>query len=288
MKSLPKMKKSFLILILFASVVNGQSQPPFISSPLIEQGDHSTLMVKGIERYLDREIAASEKKRVGFWHPDFSDKNAYEKSMAPNREHLAGIIGAVDKRVDEKMMEYIATPDVSAKVIETDFFIGYAIRWSVIGEIHGEGFLLQPKGMVKSRVVAIPDADQTPEMLIGLMPGLSPERQYARRLAENGCQVIIPSIIDRSCEWSGNSRLKILTNQTHREWIYRQAYTFGKHIIGFEVQKVLAAVDWFALQNLKDNKPIGVAGWGEGGLLRLLQRCSRYPDKRSFNQRIFC
>ena len=36
-----------------------------------------------------------------------------------------------------------------------------------------------------------------------------------------------------------------MTDQPHREWIYRQAYQMGRHIIGYEVQKVLAAVDWF-------------------------------------------
>jgi hypothetical protein len=34
------------------------------------------------------------------------------------------------------------------------------------------------------------------------------------------------------------------SDQTYREWIYRQAFHMGRHIIGYEVQKVLAAVDW--------------------------------------------
>ena len=86
--------------------------------------------------------------------------------------------------------------------------------------------------------MAIPDADQTPEMLVGLAPGLAPERQFARRLAENGCEVLVPVLIDRQDTWSGNARIKRFTNQPHREWIYRQAYELGRHIIGYEVQKV--------------------------------------------------
>ena len=51
-------------------------------------------------------------------------------------------------------------------------------------------------------------------------------------------------MIDRHRGWSGDPDIK-MTDQPHREWIYRQAYQMGRHIIGYEVQKVLAAVDWF-------------------------------------------
>src|SRR4051812_6046273 len=60
-----------------------------------------------------------------------------------------------------------------------------------------------------------------------------------------------------------------MTNQSHGEWIYRMAYEEGRHIIGYEVQKVLAAVDWFEHENAARAVPIGVAGYGEGGLLAL-------------------
>jgi len=39
----------------------------------------------------------------------------------------------------------------------------------------------------------------------------------------------------------------------------------GRHIIGYEVQKVLAAVDWFERKNASAR--IGVAGYAEGGLI---------------------
>ena len=47
------------------------------------------------------------------------------------------------------------------------------------------------------------------------------------------------------------------------------AFEVGRHIIGYEVQKVLAAVDWFENENLDRRLPIGVMGYGEGGLLAL-------------------
>ena len=104
-------------------------------------------------------------------------------------------------------------------------------------------------------------------MLVGLAPGVPEEAQFARRLAENGCRVIVPVLIDRKDDWSGNPALGRMTNQPHREFIYRMAYEMGRHVIGYEVQKVLAAVDWFCLD--KDHPPVGVIGYGEGGLLAL-------------------
>ncbi len=58
------------------------------------------------------------------------------------------------------------------------------------------------------------------------------------------------------------------TNLTHREFVYRQAFELGRHVIGYEVQKILAAVDQFELRNTPDKDlPIAVVGVSEGGLL---------------------
>jgi dienelactone hydrolase len=55
---------------------------------------------------------------------------------------------------------------------------------------------------------------------------------------------------------------------TGREFLYRSAYELGRHLVGYEVQKVLAAVDWFANAPAGNSK-VGVIGYGEGGLLAL-------------------
>jgi dienelactone hydrolase len=131
--------------------------------------------------------------------------------------------------------------------------------------VDAEGLLLEPKGKPVACVVALPDADWTPEMLVGLAKGVAWQSQFARHLAANGCRVLVPTLIDRRDTYSGNAKLGRMTNQPHREFIYRMAFEMGRHIIGYEVQKVLAAVDWFARE--KDHPPIGVYGYGEGGLL---------------------
>jgi dienelactone hydrolase len=164
-------------------------------------------------------------------------------------------------------MQYVGRDQPSAVVAETKFYKVYAVRWSVHPGVHGEGLLLEPIERPKAVAVALPDADWTPEQLVGLAPGVERESQFARRLAEDGYRVIVPMLINRRADFSGSPRIGIFTNQPHREFIYRMAYEMGRHIIGYEVQKVLAAVDWFAKE--KDAAPIEVWGYGEGGLLAL-------------------
>ncbi len=236
---------------------------------MVDKRDMSDVMLEGISTYFDKELAASTARRKEYWHVNFTDKEAYEASVLQNRKSLSQMVGLVDSLVPDVEMEYIATTSIPANVAESEHFTAYSVRWRLFGDVYGEGLLLQPKQDVKARIVAIPDADQTPELLIGTAPGLTSEMQYARHLAENGCQVLIPTIIDRTDSISGSARMGRYTNQPHREWIYRQAYTFGRHVIGYEIQKIIAAINWFEQQNKQSDLPIGVVGWGEGGLLGL-------------------
>jgi dienelactone hydrolase len=226
------------------------------------EGDLSVQMVAGIDKFLLAELGNSIADRQKRWHREFSSREAYETSVQTNRGRLRRIIGAVDPRMPVKALEFISSTASPAQVAETESFTVHAVRWPVFEGVYGEGLWLRPKGKALACVIAIPDADQTPEMLVGLAPGLTPERQFARRLAENGCEVLVPVLIDRQDTWSGNPAVRF-TNQPHREWIYRQAFQMGRHIIGYEVQKVLAAVDFLALSSQR----IGVAGYGEGGLI---------------------
>jgi dienelactone hydrolase len=195
------------------------------------EGDPAIKMVDGIHAYLDRETAAAAAAR-------------HNRSNAPDRERLLTIIGAVDPRLPVTTVQYDAT--------------SHAVRWPVFEGVDGEGILLQPKGPPKARIIAIPDAGVTPETWAELWAGA----------VAAGCQVLIPELIDRSDTWSGIPGVR-MTNQPHREWIYRMAFETGRHIIGYEVQKVLAGVDWFEHENQSHAAPIAVAGQGEGGLLAL-------------------
>jgi dienelactone hydrolase len=226
-------------------------------------------MVAGIDGFLLRETAGSISNRATLWHRDLSSAEAYARSLAPNRERLRKMIGAIDSRFPVNSLEYVGSTVSPALVSETDLFTVHAVRWQVLEGVFGEGLWLKPKGAIRARTVAIPDADQTPEMIAGLAPSLDPERQFARRLAENGCEVLVPVLIDRQDTWSANPGINRYSNQPHREWIYRQAFELGRHVIGYEVEKVLGAIDFLSGEgtNSTPGSKIGVAGYAEGGLI---------------------
>lgn len=237
------------------------------TAPLTAEGDLSAQMVAGIGRFLEKQTTAAESSRAQFWHPDFSSPVAYTASLEPNRQRFARMLGVIDARIATPAIEYVSTVSPSALVAETESFSVYAVRWPVFAGVYGEGLLLQPKGTVAARLIVLPDADQTPEMAIGLAGSDHDLARNVRRLAESGCQIIVPTLVDRSDAFSGNARLNVFTNQPHREWIYRQAFILGRHVIGYEIQKVLAAVDWMSRQPTDPSARIGVMGWGEGALL---------------------
>jgi dienelactone hydrolase len=241
-------------------------QPGSLSGSQLLTGpiDRSAEMMDGLHRYIERKIAGSVGRRAQYWHRDFGSRELYEKSIEPNRATFSKIIGAVDERLPA-ILERFGDDDNPALVAEAAQYKIYQVRWPAVDGVWAEGLLLEPKGKPRASVVALPDADQTPEQLAGLAAGIPPESQLARRLAEHGAAVLVPTLIDRTDQWSGHP-LIAWTNQPHREWIYRQACQMGRHVIGYEVEKVLAAVDWFQLHRGGATK-IGVAGYGEGGLI---------------------
>lgn len=252
---------AILVAIALAPATAQETLPN--TKPLVDDRDLSKAMLDGLHMFTERQLESSIAARAKRWNRDTSSPEAYERSIAVNRESFRKIIGVVDSRKPPRM-ERFGDDDAPALVADCDAFRVLQVRWPVIEGVHGEGLLLEPKGAVLGNVVAIPDADQTPEQIAGIAPGITNESRFAQRLAASGFRVIVPSLIDRSCDFSGNPRIA-MTNQTHREWIYRQAYHMGRHVIGYEVQKVSAAVDW--LKSKANAQKVGVVGYGEGGLI---------------------
>lgn len=273
MKRLP-LAGCLLAVVLLSRVLAAAESAPAVeplpgTQPLTWDGDLASRLVDGVDRFLLNKLAASPARRAPHWPRDFSSPEAYQRSIEPNRQRLAHILGVRDPRIAFDGLEFVATTAQPALVGRGPGYHVFAVRWPVLRQIHGEGLLLMPDGGGKekapaARVIAIPDADQTPEDLCGLTDGLPAASQYARRLAENGCLVLVPTLISRQLQ----ARLSRAT-LTNREYLYRSAFELGRHLIGYEVQKVLAGVDWFVKDAGAGTAKIGVMGWGEGGLLAL-------------------
>ncbi len=235
------------------------------TNPLTFEGDLAAQMVEVLDGYVTDAVAGSAEKREALWHRDYSSYDAYAESVEPNRERFRKQIGCIDERLPIEELHYVATTRDTAQIVEDAHYTVSGVRWQVYDEVEGEGLLLEPMPNVPiiAQIVALPDADWTPEMIAGVTDELPPDAQFARRLAKAGCRVVVPLLINRDDTYSGNPTLSAMTNQPHREFIYRMAYQLGRHIIGYEVQKVLSLVDWMSLTGL----PIGVIGYGEGGLI---------------------
>src|SRR6516162_5190376 len=135
-----------------------RAQPLSGTEPLTMQGDLAKVMVEGIDRYLDRQLANSSKRRDEHWQVDSSSPAAYETSLKPRREKLARILGVVDHRLPPHV-ELVATTDLPALVYESDRYRVFNARWAVLPGLNAEGILFEPKGKTKANVVVIPDAD---------------------------------------------------------------------------------------------------------------------------------
>lgn len=224
-----------LFSLLAATSLHAQTLPG--TKQLEPNPDFSATMVAGIDRMALRLIEQSKTGRK------------------PTREGLKAILGVVDERLPITALEVTGDTSSPAVLAETESARIMRVRWPVFDGVHGEGILIQPKDKPVARVIYIPDADTEPEKLAN-----------DAMLAYSGCEIVIPALISRGSEFSTNDKFGVKTNVPHREWIYRQSYELGRHIIGYEVQKMLSLVDYFETQ---PKLPLLVAGLGEGGLLAM-------------------
>ena len=250
------------VALIFAGLLSlqaAQAQPALETKPLTLEGDIASHLVAGVDRFLLRELSASIARREQHWSRDFTSHAAYARSVEPNRKRLANIIGLRDERVAFDGLTLASTTAESSLVGQTDRITIRAVSWPAFGDVTAAGLLLEPRGRdAVANVVALPDCNQLPEQIAGLAEGLPPELQYARRLAGSGCRVVVPLLVNRA------EKMSKLSN---REFLYRSAFEMGRHLIGYEVQQSLAVVDWFSKR--WEDTPIGIIGWGEGGLIAL-------------------
>jgi cephalosporin-C deacetylase-like acetyl esterase len=225
------MKRLLLPLLAFTAALHAQLPGTL---PLEPNSDFSATMVAGIDKMALRLIEQSKAGRK------------------PTREKLKAALGMVDERVPVTALELVGDTSAPALLLENELCRVFRVRWPVFDGVHGEGIYVQPKRRPNARVIYLPDADGTPEKLVD------------EWLLTTGCEVIIPALVSRGTEFSTNETFAVKTNVPHREWVYRQSYELGRHLIGYEVQKALAVVDWYKSQ--PEQVPVLIAGVGEGAM----------------------
>ena len=159
--------------------------------------DLSWRMMDGAHRFVERKIAEAARRRGQYWPIDATSREAYEASMAENRRTLQEIIGAVDPRSPPRMERY-GDDEAGGLAAETCAYRVFQVRWPVLQGVFAQGLCVRPKQPPAACVVVLSDADQTPEQLLGLAPGIEPANQFARRLAEQGCELLIPVLVQHA------------------------------------------------------------------------------------------
>jgi len=233
----------------------GTGPAPVLESPYLA-------MLDGLHRYADNLAArlAAERREAWLRALDGADADAF---LAARRQRLRTILGAADAR-RPSLVSILRVAPASDVLAQAGRVTLRAVRWTVLEGFDAEGILLEPAGNPRAALVLLPDCDQDPEVLCGLAS--SPEvAPAALLLAQAGCRVLVPALLNRQDTHSGLPGVR-MTNQPHREYVYRAAYELGRHVIGFDVQAACAALDWLGPA---DRTASGILGYGEGGLVAL-------------------
>jgi dienelactone hydrolase len=210
-------------------------------------GDISHRLISANDTFLDRQIDRARESRKELWKPGF-DADA-------RRTELAALLG-LDRDERKEGIRFEFYGNRAAPLAKADGIAIYQVRWDTIDGIRAEGLLLEPKGTPTADIIAIPDADQSPEEIAGLLEGGKRTSPFALSLARSGARVLVPTLVGRE---------EIPYKMTKREWLHRPAFELGRHLLGYELHAVLAGVDALEASATND-RPLGIVGWGEGGL----------------------
>lgn len=245
------------------------------------EADLSERLMDGAHRFVEAQIQAAGENRGKYWRFDRSSDAAWNQAVEPNRAELRRILGIQPQR-QPPQMERFGDDDHPAQIAETDTFTVWQVRWPVLPGLSGTGLLVQPKRTSPAgRLALIPDPSVSPEDCLfapkspgnqnnpnlASIQGNTTYRQSTIALAEAGWQIVIPMLIAREPLETSDPAVRA-SQQTGREWLYRQGYHLGQHLLGLEVQTILAAVDWFEEREKTSTDKggrIAVAGWGDGG-----------------------
>ena len=158
---------------------------------------------------------------------------AYNKSIEPNRQRLAHILGVRDARVPFDAPELVGTTSRPALVGKGEGFEVFAVRWPAFGDVHGEGLLLVPTRASRSPTSS--PSPTRPDAGAARGPGAGRAGRIAVRPPAG--RERLPRPRPDADQSPGPHRSKL----TNREFLYRSAFELGRGLIGYEVQKVLAA-----------------------------------------------
>lgn len=210
-----------------------------------------------IRHYLSRRIAATPAIRDKRWQPDFSSLHGYELSVEAHRLHLRKMLGLADLASSQAETTVLAKNE--NETIER-------VKITSQSGLDAQALIFVPQGRGRQPVViAIPDADKSPEEFAGIAEGATPA-EWLRNLLGRNVAVAIPVMVERRadhalCLQSGG--------HDRRRMLWRLGFLVGRTLVGVEVQQVMALRNYLSRQPNIDGKKIGLWGVGQGGMTAL-------------------
>lgn len=252
-----------MFLIALPSSFGAEGDPLPGTEKLTLTGDIARQLLDGAHRFVDAQTAEAIKRREEAFKEIKEDNEAFSEWFHKARSNLSGMLGGIGDPVPARGFEFVERESQSSVLLDYKEFEVRAVRWPVIRDVHGEGILIVPKQKKKSMhsVIVLAGENVTDKQLEFIVP-----------LASSGVRVLLPVQIDYGNEHSLTQNGLFKTGLTDREFCYRPAFELGQHLIGYEVQKIVAASENLKSRTteLDDIRFVGLIDLGESGSLGLL------------------
>jgi dienelactone hydrolase len=201
------------------------------------------------DRYYTRRCDQSDEEIARRWNRDFSSLEAYEASVAPNREHLRDLLGGWPWERGDLEIETI-------KIGKCDAYSVTRVFFTVFEDVRADFLLLIPEGLTTPApvVMAMHGLGNTPEDACGFVEDLGPYNAFGSRLAEAGYVVAAPRMMG-GADW--------------RNWLYRKAMLMGENLFGAEMFMLSRIVDYLQgpdAAGFAAPDRIGFYGLSQGGM----------------------
>ena len=203
------------------------------------------------DRYLDNLAEQAYAERAARWQRDYTGVDAYESSVARNRQAWLEMLGGLPPAA-----ERVPLNPARHVVAERPDHTVYAVTLGMLPGVRLFGYLLVPKGISAPRaaVVAQHGLGGAVQAVAGLLEEDDAYHRYGRRLAERGYVVFAPHCIN------GTPR---------RVRLHNKAIVLGRRLMGLEIWREMKVIDY--LQSLPEVDParIGFYGLSQGGTMTL-------------------
>ncbi len=201
------------------------------------------------DRYYTRRCDQSDEEIAKRWRRDLSSLEAYEASVAPNREHLLALLGGWPWERGEMAPEVMVIDKCEAYTVSRVFI-------TVLEDVRIDFLLLVPNGLTGPApvVMAMHGLGSTPEDACGFVPDPGVYNAFGSRLAEEGYVVAAP---------------RMMGPANKRNWLYRKAMLMGENLFGAEMFELSRVVDYLQGPDCAafvDPERIGFYGLSQGGM----------------------